>query len=347
MRAPLPGVDASHDLWLAAQFADGNWGALLECWRQPLQALLLTPAIALGAPAFAAAQVLACLCGGLAIVPTAMAAERLLKGAGVPAAVLAMAFAGTTLAAGAGAETPLRTLLLATALWAFVSKRWATALVLFGFAAANGIDRVAASYESSLDELRIGVGAAVLLLPGMLLQRCSGATWILYAAFLLAVAVGRFCDSLASLPPIYSPLLAVVAGVTIAPVPVRLRDLMLCALVLVEGHAAWTLGEARSAVVERVLPQYLMRRLNEPGELVASSMPRVRWAAGRNPKPKTSLAGQKQDYKIGSVVLSPREKMQPILRASFHREFEQAELPYDLQELVDAHDLLVLQRRRK
>ena len=104
VRTPLPGVDATRDLWVAQQLANGDVTALASRWWEPLHARLMAPALAFGASGFATAQVVACLAGGLAVLPAAFAAERLRQGAGVPAAVVAMAGAGAVV--GAGGDRP-------------------------------------------------------------------------------------------------------------------------------------------------------------------------------------------------------------------------------------------------
>ena len=111
LRSPLPGVEACRDLWLAEQLAVGEFGALLDRVWEPLYGALLAPAIALGATPFAAAQVASCVLGGLAVVPIALAADRLREGAGVPAAAIAMAASGPVVAAGAGSAVSMFVLL--------------------------------------------------------------------------------------------------------------------------------------------------------------------------------------------------------------------------------------------
>jgi hypothetical protein len=354
LRAPLPGVDACRDLWLAEQLAAGQFASLVDRAWEPLYGLLLAPALALGATPFAAAQVAACLLGGLALVPIAMAAERLREGAGVPAAAIAMAAAGPVVAAGAGSATSMFVLLSAFSLWAYAARRFVLSVGLLLVVIAGGTDQVASHPIPGFEQLRYGLGASVVLLPLLLLspraRRFAAPALVLLALLVVAASV----DAWTTLLPVHSAVLAVLAGLGLARLPLRVRDLLLALVVAAECHAAWTLGEPEAAVVERILPRYLLSRVHEEGQVVLSTMPRVRWAAGLNPAVAAKslsqlsgeLSGPRASRHVGSIVMTEVEAKDASMRALLASSFERAELPPNLQDLLDAHGLSVLCRRR-
>ena len=354
LRAPLPGVEACRDLWLAEQLATGQFASLADRAWEPFYGMLLAPALALGASPFAAAQVVACLLGGLALVPLALAAERLREGAGVPAAMIAMAAAGPVVAAGAGSATSMFVLLSAISLWAYAARRFVLSVVLLLVVVAGGTDEIASDSVPLLDQLRCGLGVIVVLLPLLLLpprsRRFAVPVFVWFA--LLAVAVS--IDGMASLLSVHSGLLAVLAGIGLARLPLRLRDLILALVITVECHAGWTLGEPEEAVVERILPRYLMRRVHGEGQIVLSTMPRVRWAAGLNPagvaksltQMSAELSGPRAPRHVGSIVMTKPEGQDVSMRALLASSYERAELPLNLQALLDARGLSVLRQRR-
>jgi hypothetical protein len=354
LRAPLPGVDACRDLWLAEQLAAGQFASLVDRAWEPLYGLLLAPALALGATPFAAAQVAACLLGGLALVPIAMAAERLREGAGVPAAAIAMAAVGPVVAAGAGSATSMFVLLSAFSLWAYAARRFVLSVGLLLVVIAGGTDQVASHPIPGFEQLRYGLGASVVLLPLLLLspraRRFAAPALVLLALLVVAASV----DAWTTLLPVHSAVLAVLAGLGLARLPLRVRDLLLALVVAAECHAAWTLGEPEAAVVERILPRYLLSRVNEEGQVVLSTMPRVRWAAGLNPAVAAKslsqlsgeLSGPRASRHVGSIVMTEVEAKDASMRALLASSFERAELPPNLQDLLDAHGLSVLCRRR-
>lgn len=354
LRAPLPGVDACRDLWLAEQLAAGQFGALVGRVWEPLYGLLLAPALAFGAAPFAAAQVAACLLGGLALVPVAMAAERLREGAGITAAAIAMVAAGPVVAAGAGSATSMFVLLSACSLWAYAARRFTLSVVLLLVVVAGGTDQVASLSRPFVEQLRLGLGAAVVMLPLLLLpprsRRFAAPVLLLLALLLVAASV----DAWSTLLPMHSAVLAVLAGLGLARLPMRLRELLLALLVAVECHAAWTLCEPEAAVVERILPRYLLRRVHDEGQVVLSTMPRIRWAAGQDPSGveqplsqlSRELSGPRAPRHVGSIIMTEAEGKDASMRALLASSFERAELPPNLQDLLDARKLSVLRRRR-
>lgn len=344
----MPGVDACRDLWLAEQLANGDLSALFDRVLEPLYALLLAPALAFGASPFAAAQVVACLLGGLVVVPAALAAERLREGAGVCAGAVAMVAAGPVVAAGAGAATAMFTLLAACCLWALAARRFVLSGGSLLLVVAGGTDQVASVPQPVWEQLRLGVGSAVLLLPLLLLPPRSRMFGVLFAAQLVLVAIAWLLDAWTSLLPLYSPVLAVLAGLGLARLPVRLRDVLLSIIVAIECHAAWTLGEPEAAVIERVLPHYLMRRANAAGDIVLANLPRIRWSAGQDPSaPTVSYADAMRDDKVASIIMTAGEAKDASLRALLAAKFERAPVPTDIAELVFERSLHVLRRRHQ
>ncbi|MCK5941394.1 MAG: hypothetical protein KAI24_05440 [Planctomycetes bacterium] len=345
VRTPLPGVDATRDLWLAERLANGDFGALAARWWEPLNGLLMAPALALGASPFATAQVLACLLGGLAVLPAALAAERLRPGAGVPAAVVVMVGSGAVVAAGAGGSTAMVTLVVACAWWAFAHRRPLAFVGLAALALLAGGEQIATHAQPALDATRLGLGGAAFglafLLPAAV--RTVAAPAAAFVALLLAAAL---LDGWATLLPSHLPLLAVLVGVGLARLHVRVRDLLLCALVAVECHAAWTLVEPRSAVVERIVPQYLQRRLGVDSDRVVTDLPRVRWACGQRPDAGAVPLGERaRAADVEAVVLTSPQARDATLRAALAARFEPARLPTDLLELCAEHGVVVLRRR--
>ena len=347
VKTPLPGVDATHDLWLAERLVAGDLGALGARWWEPLHALLLAPAVALGAPGFPAAQALACVVGGLVVVPTALAAERLRAGAGVPAAAVATVAAGSVVAAGAGASSASLAAVVACGWWAFAAKRYVLAAAAGCLAAGAGSEQLVTHAWSSFDAVRLGVGAAAFLVASMSSSawRCAGVASGALAALL---ALAASADAWASLLVAHQPLLAILAGVALARWRVRLRDLALCGVALVECHAAWTLVEPPSSVSERIVPRFLQRRLSGPDRDVFSTMPRVRWSVGLEP---AVAPGPVMDAAtragVGVVLLSREQVADVSLRAALARRFRLATLPTDLQALADEHGITALIRRSR
>src|SRR5690606_34911257 len=182
------------------------------------------------------------------LVPTALAAERLREGAGVPAAALAMVAAGPVLAAGAGAATAMFTLLLACSLWAYAARRWAWSVVLLPVVIAGGTDEVAARslplLHQPFAQLRVALGAAVVALPLLLLRPYSRRFLVPALGFCAVGMVALVTSTWVTLLPICSPILSVLAGLGLARLPLRLRDVLLSLLVAAECHTAWILPES-------------------------------------------------------------------------------------------------------
>lgn len=133
-RTPVPAEDGANYLWMAERFAALDAAAALSEPFSPLWPLLLAVPIACGAPPLPAGQVLGCVLGGLALLPLAAVAERLRRGAGLPAAALA---ATSSLLARTAAEVltePLFVLVAAAGIWCGVAGR-TKGLLLAGAAA--------------------------------------------------------------------------------------------------------------------------------------------------------------------------------------------------------------------
>ncbi len=347
-RTPLPGVDACGDLWRAGRLAAGDLAVLADAWMQPFWAVLLAPFVACGAPAWGAAQVLACLCGAGTVVLVAIAAERLRESAGLPAAVLAMAAAGAAVATGAGSAAALQALAVAVAALVSVTGRWRSAVVLVGLVAMAGSDLVLASPPSWWRALRL---SSLVLVPVALLVAMPprpARVVAIASVFGVVVAIAAICSD-ADLLAAWSPLLAVLAGVGLARLPVRIRDLALCAVVLFECHGAWREIEGQDAVAERIVGRLHARRL-APGERLASDLPRVLWAAGQRPEAPTTvdaLLVAVADPKVAFLVLSPRLATDATLAASLAGTFAPHEVSADLTDLALARGLRVLVRRKR
>jgi hypothetical protein len=307
---------------------------------------LVAPAVAFGAPSFAAAQLVACVFGGLAVAPAALAAERLQRGAGVAAGALLMVAAGSVVAAGAGAATGVSMFVVACALWAFTAGRRALAFVLAVVAAA-GTGAAAGTALSAFVELRLGLGAAVVLLPFVRWRALGARGLVLGVAFVVAVVLAAVLDAWRSLLPTWSPLLAVLAGAGCARFGKRFCDVLLAIVVAVDCHAAWMHVEPPEAAAERLVGRYLARQF-APEDTVVSDSPRVLWAAGRRPDPapdadallvRAGVAG------VASIVLASDLAGDATLRASLAARFVRAELPHDLGDLAEERGLVVLLRR--
>ena len=351
VRAPMPAVGACEDLWLAAQVAGGDLGALADAWwRAPVHALLLTPIVALGGDTVTAAKVLACLAGGLAVLPIGFAAERLREGAGVPAAAIALAGAGAVTAAGAASGVCVSALLVASGTWALVVRHRiaGTLLAIVGGASALQPLEPAFVAHGPVEQVRLVLGAGALALPLVLVSPRSRAfAWPALVFFVVAVSAlasshtrGPFAAG--------APALAVLAGVGLARLPARVRELLLCVFVATDVHAAWTLGEDPAAVAERVAPQFVQRHELDAEQRVLSDLARVRWAVGERPLVRIDdLARAAAADDVGAVVLGPQQVRDASLRASLAGRFELASLPVGLQELVDLRGLAVLVRRAR
>lgn len=344
MRTPLPGLDAAFDLWLANQLAHGTWADLGARAAEPWSCLLLAPAIALGASPWLVAQVTACLLGGLVVVPVAAAAERLRQGAGLPAAVLAMVAAGPVVAAGAGASVGIGALFVALATWAVACGRTGPALLCAALAAATLGERLLA-VDGVERTLRLSIGCTFLLAPlAGLPPRPRPWLWLAlaYGASLTIAVATRPMDWL----PTWSPLAAVLAGVGLARLSTRWREVLLCVVVAVECHAAWQAIEPRHAVAERAIGRFVARRL-PAGTRVLSDLPRVLWAAGQRPEasPAAELVDAARSAEVAAVVLGPEQARSSTVAASLAGSFARYELPTELVDLATAAGLRVLIRR--
>jgi len=360
IRAPLPGVDDCWDLFAAQQLAAGQWRELAALWWRPLWALLLAPIVWLGAEPFAAAQVLACVCGGLAAWPVALAAERIRQGAGIPAAVLVLAASLPSHAAGLGSAVALGNLLVATMLWALMNTRLALALVLWSLAVGMVPRQLAPTGElpdgmltaglaGCWSSLRIGWSvllpiACLSLLPDPKRARSLLPCWVLFGLVLVVgLAVGNGLRSW----PLWAPLPAVLAAVAISRLPYRARDVLLALLVAFEFHAAWQHAEPRDRIVQRLLGQQLRGQI-APGQRLVSDLPRLLLFAGQAPQPirdGEALLQAAAAEGVGALVLSGRRLLSPTLTATLASRYLRHQVSGALRDLVAEADLQVFLRR--
>lgn len=134
LRTPVPAEDGVNYLWMAQQFAAGDWQSPLTEPFPPLWPLLVAIPVACGADPFGAAQVFGCVFGGLALWPVAAAAQRLRPGAGVPAAMLLLTSSLLARTAAEAYTEPLFVLLCATTLCLGTQQRFWLAGVVAGLA---------------------------------------------------------------------------------------------------------------------------------------------------------------------------------------------------------------------
>ncbi|MEO6594284.1 MAG: hypothetical protein ABIP94_05990 [Planctomycetota bacterium] len=353
VRSPLPSADACRDLWLAGRLGQGDVAALASAPAQPLWALLLAPAAALHVDVFQVAQVLACVFGGLLVWPVAVAGQKLREGAGVPAAILALAAAGAVGLAATGSAAPLLAFVAAAGVAAFVSGRWVLAALSASVAIAGGVDSLvgdcqvcSAPWHLAVD-LRLGMGVAGALavlsaLPPRPLRIVG--LW-LAAGTVLALAFVFGASTRAVV--IWSPIVIVLAGVGLARLPVRVRDVLLCGAVALDFYTAWHAVEPREAIVERALGRYLQRQL-APGQQVVSDLPRVLYFAGQKPiaaGDADALLHRASAVNVASIVLDAVHARQPTLTATLAGRFARYDLPHDLVDLVADRQLTVYGRR--
>lgn len=342
IRSPLPAAGACTDLWVAQQLAAGRFGAFTEVWWRPLWALCVAPAVAAGGSAFVAAQVLGCVLGGLAIWPTAVAAERLRQGAGIPAAVFVLAAALPSHGAAVGSALPLATLLVGLAVAAWARGRPRAAIALFAAVAAMGCERLGpggapggfwiAAWNGLRDSWSLAFAAALLsVLPPR--PRRIGAVWF---AALAALAVAVAVDPTTARLPLWFPLVAVLGGVGLARLPTRLGELALAGFVVVAFLAGWQAAEPRDAIVERLLGEHLGTRLG-PGQHVVADLPRVLFHAGQSPAPPATDDALLQAASAPStafVVLGGRVKVSPTVTSALSGRFVRYTVPSALRDLV-------------
>jgi len=124
LRTPVPSEDGVCYLWMAQQFAAGEWSQALSMVFPPGFPLLLAPWLALGLPAEPVGIVCGALCVAMTLVPLARIAESYRAGAGLPAAVL---FAASPLLGRVAVEVysePPFLLLMAWGTWFGLRSRW-------------------------------------------------------------------------------------------------------------------------------------------------------------------------------------------------------------------------------
>lgn len=342
--SPMPGVDACHDLWLAGRLAQGGFVELAPRWWQASWALLVSPLVVCGMAPWTAAKILASLCGGFAVWPVASAAERLREGAGVPAAVLAMVAAGTSVAAGAASATAWHALLVAFALWAWVGGRIVPACALATLAGLGGGDRLCDD-GSLLRFVRLAIGPLCLVPLAALPPRPRRLAGPALLLALVLLVTGLVASPLAWWPA-WSPLVAVLVGVGLARLSTRWRDLVLCVVVAAECHGAWNSLEPLSAAAERSIARYVARRL-PAGQSLVSDLPRVLWAAGRSPHAAVGadLVEAAGWPAVGALVLGRKAPWSSTVASALASRFTTYPLPSELQDLAAARGLRVLIHR--
>jgi len=352
-RAPLPGVDACVDLWRAQRLAVGDVPVLATDWLEPWWELLLAPAVLCGADPFVAAQVLASVLGGLVLWPAAIAAERLRQGAGVPTAVLVLAASTASVAAGAGSAIGLHALLVALgcACWTG-GRRWSAAL-LFALVAVAGGERLqpagvgAAWWSQAWAGLRSSWSLAALLALLSVLPPRPAKILVLWAVSLAVLGQALATGATATLLPVWSPMVAVLAGVGLARLPVRARDIALVACVAVDLLGAWRAVEGKKALAERQIGAHLLQRL-PPTQRIVSDLPRLLYFAGQQPVPIASadalLAAAATDG-IAFVVLGESYSRQSTLTSTLAARFSRYQLPGALVDGAMARHITVFARR--
>lgn len=351
VRAPLPGLDACGDLWLAEQIASGDFGALALAWWRPWWALAVAVPVAAGADAFAAAQVLGCVAGGLALWPAAVAAERLRQGAGLPAAVFVLAAGAAARGAGVGSSLPFVVLLAAAALASWTKGRAVTAVAVAALAAAGGVERLApddpsgpwAAWGWLRSAWSLAAPFAVLsVLPPR--PRRIALVWI---AAVLVLGWAAAVPSAASVLLTWSPVASVLAGVGLARLPSRLRELALVAAVAVDFLGAWQQQEPRAAVAERLLGRHLRDRLG-PADVVVADLPRVLYFAGQRPAVPADAAALLQAARAPAaafVVLGTGLARSATATAALAATHARYDVPPALRDLAAVARLQVYARR--
>ncbi|MBP8301452.1 MAG: hypothetical protein KA020_13880 [Planctomycetes bacterium] len=353
IRAPLPGVDASLDLWVARRLATGDFAALGAVWWRPWWALCVAPFVACGAPAFVAGQVVACVFGGLVIWPLAAAAERLRQGAGIPCAVVALAAAVPAQGAAMASALPLACFGVALAALCWVQGRWLrcgllTALVL-GLSreqllpgSSPPLGGVLAAWTGLRGAWSLAGAFAVLSVLPPRPRRIVG-LWIATAMVLAAtLATGTATEALAQ----WSPLVACLAGVGLARWPKRLAELALSGIIVVDFLGAWQAIESREAVVERLLGAHLATRAGM-AQGVVCDLPRITFFAGGRPRPLATgdaLLQAASAPEVQFVVLS-RTLASATTTSALSSRFVRYQVPAHLRDLVADHRLAIFVRR--
>ena len=88
LRTPVPSGDGCSYLWIASQFADGNWALGLSEVFPPGLPLLCAPWLAIGCDAWTVGLCICLFAAGLTVWPLVRIADHVRPGAGVPAAIL-------------------------------------------------------------------------------------------------------------------------------------------------------------------------------------------------------------------------------------------------------------------
>ena len=350
IRAPLPAPSACLDLWVARQLVGGQFAALAEVWWRPWWALLLAPPLAAGAAPFLAAQVLGCLVGGLAIWPMAVAAERLRRGAGVPAAVIALAAGLPAAGAANGSALPLGTFVVAMAAACMARGRWLGAGAFVLAAVGLTIDRepggAANAWLDVWRHLRDGWSLAVPFALLALLSPRPPRAALLWGGALVAFAVGWPTGRLSAVLPLWAPCVGVLAAVGVARWPVRLGELALGGFVVIGFLAAWQRTEPRVAIAERLLGTHLAHR-SGPDAAIVADLPRLLFFAGQRPVApidRDALLHVASAPGVAFVVLSATAADATVTSALSSR-FGRYQMPADLRDLAADRELLVFVRR--
>jgi hypothetical protein len=351
-RTPLPALSACEHLWAAQQLATHGAGALGELaavWDEALWPLLLAAPVALGADAFVTAQVLAAVLGGVTVVLVALAAQRLRDGAGVPAAALAALASGPAVAAAAGSGGTLAAAFAAALGLAIAAGRaWLGVAAALGIALAPPVD-VLAPGVGWPSQVRLGTGFAALAVPFApravvpALRRRAWGLLVVLAVLAAGTAALVVAGALPGTFVAVAPLVAVLAGVALAPLLRWVRELLLAAAVALEAHAAWTSVEPAAARAERAIARYA-RTLLRPGERLASDLPRVLWAADQRPDPLRPDDADPFAH-VAIAILGGPELDSWITRIP--EGFRSEPLPADLADLAAERGLHLLIRRRR
>jgi hypothetical protein len=195
-------------------------------------------------------------------------------------------------------------------------------------------------------ELRLGWGTAAALALWSVLPPRPRALPLLGALAAAMLATSALRGSLQWLL-ISAPIVVVLAAVGLARLPVRVRDLALCASVLAEFWIGWQAIEPGTAIVERALGQHLRRHLTE-GTAVVSDLPRVSLFAGSRPtawRDDDALLAAAGGDGVAFVVLGPGLAQRSTVTAGLANRFARFELPHDLGDLVAEGKLAVFVRR--
>ncbi|MCR9244757.1 MAG: hypothetical protein NXI31_06980 [bacterium] len=161
---------------------------------------------------------------------------------------------------------------------------------------------------------------------------------------LLLALIDSLRDGLFGCLSIGMVVAALVAGVGLARLPVRLRDLLLTLAVAGMFFLTWEGVESRSVGVERYLGEFLADRLL-PEERIATDLPRVQYFAGRRPEvvDRAALRLRVRDRATGAAVLTKARALE--LDDELRPDFGHFQLSPRFASMADRHGVTVLLRR--